>query len=294
MSEEPIENNPDDLENPEHIIDEIYSMFGDLKARFVEGAIYFGQEQERIQSIRPEWQKLSSGDVSDPGQAQIYASGVHVLAAYRDELRDYKNLVSPQIDGILRYSPSTSGTVSVTSSTGTLTMSTFASTPPPNLTSYILEPSIEENKEIQNKLTNIDPALEKTYSAIREVFYGTASDPERAALYLIRQTFDHFFGALAPDDAVRTSKFFKPKADKDKEKVTRHERLMYASHTHIGNNSRRKSLIASFRHMLDVYDGLNRAHIRGTLNPAQARAALREMLVLLQEWIRAIDLPPFA
>ena len=294
MSEEPIENNPEDLENPEHIIDEIDSMFGDLKSRFVEGAIYFGQEQERIQIIRPEWQKLSSADVSDPEHAQIYASGVHALAAYRDEIREYKNSVYLQIDDILRYSPSTGGTISVTSSTSTLTVSSVISTPTPNLPSYILEPSIEENKEIQNKLTNIDPALEKTYSAIREVLYGTVSDPERAALYLIRQTFDHFFGTLAPDDAVRTSKFFKPKVDQDKDKVTRHERLMYASHTHIGNNSRRKSIIASFRHMLDVYDALNRAHTRGTLNPERARAALREMLVLLQEWIRGIDLPPFA
>jgi predicted pPIWI-associating nuclease len=289
MSEEPIENNSDDLEKPERIIDEIDSMLGDLKARFVEGAIHFGQEQERIQIVRPEWEKLSSADVIDPDQAQIYASGVHALAAYRDELRDYKNTVYPYIGDMLQYSPSTGGTVSVTSSTTTIISTTVV-----DLTSYILEPSIEENKEIQNKLRNIDPALEKTYLAIREILYGTASDPERAALYLIRQTFDHFFAALAPDDAVRSSTFFKPKADKNKNAVVRHERLMYAAHTHIGNNSRRKALIASFRHMLDVYEGLNRAHTRGNMNLEQARVALREMLVLLQEWIRAIDLPPFA
>jgi hypothetical protein len=289
MSEEPIKNNSDNLENPENIIDEIDSVLGDLKARFAEGAIHFGQEQERIQIIRPEWGKLSSTDVSDPDQAQIYASGVHALAAYRDELRDYKNTVYPHIDDMFRYSPSTGGTISVTSSTSTL-----ISIKTPDLTSYILEPSIEENKEIQSKLRNIDPALEKTYLAIREVFYGTVADPERGALYLIRQTFDHLFGTLAPDDSVRSSKFFKPKADKEKDSVTRHERLMYAAHTHIGNNSRRNALIASFRHMLDVYDGLNKAHTRGTLNSDQARAALREMLVLLQEWLRSIDIPPFA
>jgi hypothetical protein len=289
MDEEPIEINSGDLENPEEIIDDIDSMLGDLKGRFIEGAILFGQEQERIQVIRPEWEKLSSAYVSDPDQVQIYASGVHALASYRDELRDYKNLVFPLTDDMLRYSPSTSGTVSVTSST-----TTFISTKIPDLTSYILEPSVEENKEIQDKLSNIDPALEKTYSAIREILYGTVSDPERGALYLIRQTFDHFFATLAPDDAVQSSKFFKQKDEKDKNIVTRHERLMYAAHTHIGNGSRSKALIASFRHMLDVYDGLNRAHTRGTLNTEQARVALREMLVLLQDWIRAIDVPPFA
>jgi len=289
MSEEQIKNSPDDLEDPEHIIDEIDSVLGDLKARFVEGAIHFGQEQERIRIIRPEWEKLSSADVSDPDQAQLYVSGVHALAAYRDELRDYKNTAYPYIDDMFRYSPSTDGTISVTSSTTTL-----ISIKTPDLTSYILEPSTEENKEIQIKLRNIDPALEKTYLAIREILYGTTSDPERGALYLIRQTFDHFFGALAPDDAVRSSRFMKLKADKNRDIVTRHERLMYAAHTHIGNNSRRKALIASFRHMLDVYESLNRAHKRGNLNPEKARAALREMVVLLQEWIRSIDLQPFA
>ena len=233
MSEESIANNSDDLENPEHIIDEIDLVLGELKTQFVEGAIHFGQEQERIQIIRPEWKKLSSTDVSNSDQAQIYASGVHALAAYRDELKDYKNAVYPYIDEMFRYSPSTGGTVSVTSSTTTL-----ISTKTLDLTSYIQEPSIDENKEIQSKLRNIDPALEKTYLAIREVLYGTVADPERGALYLIRQTFDHLFGTLAPDNFVMSSKFFKSKTDKEKDSVTRHERLMYAAHTHIGNNFR--------------------------------------------------------
>jgi hypothetical protein len=284
MDEAPIESSPEDLENSEQIIDEIDSTLGDLKTRFVEGAIHFGQEQERIQKIRPEWEKLSSIDVSDADQAQIYASGVHALAAFRDELNDYRNMVFPLTEGILRQSPSTDGTLTVTSST-----TSFLSVNAPDLTSYILEPSQSENEEILNKLRNIDPTLEKTYSAVREVLYGTVSDPERAALYLIRQTFDHFFGTLAPDDSVRSSKFFKQKNEKNSDRVTRHERLMYAAHTHIGNKYRRNALIASFRHMLDLYEGLNRAHTRGAVNPEQARVALREMLVLLQDWIRSID-----
>ena len=139
MDEEPIENNPKDLENPEKIIDEIDSALGHIKARFVEGAIHFGQEQERIQKIRPEWEKLSTTDVSDPDQAQIYASGVHALSAYRDELNDYKNMVYPITDDLLRRSPSTGGTISVTSST-----TAFLSVSTSDLASYVLEPSHSE------------------------------------------------------------------------------------------------------------------------------------------------------
>ncbi len=285
MSEEPNQDNPEDLEDPERIIDEIDSSFGDLKARFAEGAIYFGQEQERIQLIRSEWEKLSSTDVSDPDQVQIYASGVHALSAYRDELIDYKNMVFPLTDDLLRRSPPTGGTVSLTSTTSSFLRSVSI----PTLASHLLEPTQSENEEILKKLKAIDPTLEKTYSGIREVLYGTVSDPERAALYQLRQTFDHFFGALAPDDLVRSSKFFKPKSDANRDRVTRHERLMYAAHTRIANGYRRNSLIASFRHILDLYEALNKAHTRGDINPNQAREALREMLVLLQEWIRSID-----
>lgn len=286
MDEAPNENDPKDLENPEHIIDEIDSSLGDLKARFVESAIHFGQEQERIQKIRPEWEKLSSTDVFDEEQAQIYASGVRALAAYRDEMNDYKKVVFQFTDDLLQQSPSSDSTVALTTSTTSFVLSVST----PDLTSYILEPTQSENEDILKKLRAIDPALEKTYSAIREVLYGTVSDPERAALYLIRQTFDHLFGALAPDDLVRSSKFFKLKDGKDENLVTRHERLMYAAHTHISNSSHRNGLIASFRHMLDLYDGLNRAHTRGVVNPEQARVALHEMLVLLQDWIRSINM----
>jgi hypothetical protein len=230
------------------------------------------------------WEKLSTTDVSDPDQAQIFASGVHALAAYRDELNDFRSMAIPLTDHLLQQSPSTGGTITVTLST-----SSFLSVSTPILTSYLLEPTKNENEIILSKLNAIDPTLVSTYSAIREVLYGTISDPERAGLYLIRQTYDHFFGALAPDDLVRSSSFFKPKTEGKEDRVTRHERLMYAAHTRIRNNSHRNALIASFRHILDLYDALNRAHTRGTINPEQARDALREMLVLLQDWIRSID-----
>jgi hypothetical protein len=80
MNEEPTANNLKDLENPEKIIDEIDSVLGDLKARFIEGAIHFGQAQERIQKIRPEWERLSTIDVSTSDQAEIYVSGMYALS----------------------------------------------------------------------------------------------------------------------------------------------------------------------------------------------------------------------
>jgi hypothetical protein len=289
MGEAPVHSNQEDIERPEQIIDEIDSILGGLKSRFSEAAIHFGQEQERIRQIRPEWENLASNDVTDEDLAKIYASGVNALAAFRDELTDYKNALNPLTGESLRIWPSTGGTISVTSST-----TSFLSIKTPGRTSAILEPSYKENIEILEKLRAIDPALEKTYSAIREVLFGTVSDPERGALYLIRQTFDHFFSTLSPDDLVRSSRFFKPKEGQDKDRVTRHERLIYAAHTYIRNISRRNALTASYRHMLNLYDSLNKAHTRGSVDPEKAQMALREMVVLLQDWVRSIDLPPFA
>jgi hypothetical protein len=285
MNQDASEEDRQDLEKPEKILDDIAASLEDLQTRFTEGAIRIGQDRERISAIRPIWQELSNSDVSDPGAAQVYASGVYALAAYRDELAEFRDRAIPVTDRLIRQLPSTDGTAVLTSSSFTLIRSSYI----PALTASLFEPTQSDHETIIKRLEGIDSALTKTYLAIREVLYGTTSDPERAALYLLRQTFDHLFSALAPNELVRSSKFFKPKDADKKELVTRHERLMYAAHTHITNVHRRNALVASSRHMLDLYDALNDAHIRGTLNTNQAREGLREMLVLIQEWVRSLD-----
>ena len=227
---------------------------------------------------------LAKNASKEPDAAVLYSSGVNSLSAYRDELEDLEGVVLPATQRAIEISASSDSLVNLTSATVTFVQPGVAIPLPSDL----LEPSRADHAEIRAKLDQIDPALGNTYGSIREVLYGTREDPQRAALYLLRQTFDHFFSALAPDESVRDSKFFRPKSGERPDLVTRHERLMYAAHTHIANPGRRSSIIASFRHMLDIYDALSSAHKRDSLNKEQSVAALGEMLALLQDWIRSI------
>ena len=141
-----------------------------------------------------------------------------------------------------------------------------------------------------DRLRKLDPALADTFGAIKEVLYGTKSDPERAALYLIRQMFDHFFGLLAPDDLVRKSPYWEKKKGNNPDLVSRMERLKYAAYEHVSDDTKRERLLATAKHMLYVYNALNRAHTRGKLDVSKARSALREMESLIQNWVIAIEL----
>jgi hypothetical protein len=271
------------LEEPEKVIDEIAQSLDELHAKYAAVTVVFGEDKERMESLRSTWRGLANSTTNDPSQVHIYASGVHVLQAYRDDLVQFKQVAIPLADQVLAASPSSDTAVAVTNTSLGFVRPTIV----PGLPSALLEPRWADTEQVLHVLASIDQSLSDTYSAIREVLYGTRSDPERAALYLLRQTFDHFFRALAPNDAVRDSRFFKAKEPPKEAQVHRHERLMYAAHTHIINPSRRTSLVASFRHMLDVYDALNDAHADAKIDPATARAALTEMLTLLQDWARA-------
>lgn len=44
---------------------------------------------------------------------------------------------------------------------------------------------------IEEKLFTIDPSLADTYREIGQAYHGTTSDPARAAISMMRQTFDH-------------------------------------------------------------------------------------------------------
>jgi hypothetical protein len=250
-------------------------------------AIQVGEEKERVKALRPTWQAMADAQVRDAEAVAIYQTGINALAAYRDELHGATQQIEnmPQMLGII--SGSTAGTAAITSVTQTFVAKGLVSFPPPAAT---LPPKADAGK-VEEALRALDPPLAATYGAIREALFGTRLDPERAALYESRQVFDHLFSILAPDREVRASSYWSPKTEGDPSKVTRDERLRYAANTHARTPASARSLIASSRHMRNVHDALSRAHTRGVLDPDQARASLREMDVLIGQWIAAIDVP---
>ena len=82
-----------DHENPEEIIDDIVSAYEDIQATFLEGAMLAGQEKERYESIKPAWEELSKTITTDPNIAQVYASGIFALEAYRNQVNEFKENV---------------------------------------------------------------------------------------------------------------------------------------------------------------------------------------------------------
>jgi hypothetical protein len=89
---------------------------------------------------------------------------------------------------------------------------------------------------------------------------------------------------------VRKSPYWQQKEKKSRDKVWRDERIKFAANKHVKDKARRSTLLASSKHMLDVYQALNRAHERGDLNQVKARQALTEMLIFLEDWANSIGL----
>lgn len=283
MDDHPIE--PLDEEQPQDIIDEMSETLDGLHDEFTEAAAVIGAEKERIQAIRPVWQSLADSDTDSPEYADVFHTGVHALAAYRDQLndvRDHYGNIGPRMREI---SGSTASTVAITAVTQSFFSKGIVSVAPAPPT---LLPK-DETKDVETALRQLDPALAASYIGVRETLYGTRSDSERAALYEIRQVFDHFFSILAPDDEVRGSTYWRPKNGEKPERVTRDERLRFAANTHARNPILARSLMGSSRHMLSVHDALSSAHKRGELDINKARLSIREMDTLLREWITSTD-----
>jgi hypothetical protein len=147
-----------------------------------------------------------------------------------------------------------------------------------------------EQSILANRLAKLDPVLGNVYHQIWEVLYTTRSEPERTALYQMRQAFDHLFSCLSPDDAVRASQYWKQKEGDKLNQIDRRERIEYAAFTHVKDESHARTLAASADQMLEVYQALNQAHKRGELSPDKARQALFAMQSFFYDWADALEL----
>lgn len=279
---------PTDPEKPEEMIDDIVSRLDGMHDTMVDGATQIGYTLDAFRSVRSTWASLGSASTSSPEAESIYNSGVKFLSAFRDEVRAREQQLRP-ISGLSQQlSGSANSFVTATNSTAG-----FVFTPGSTSPSFgpIQLPPPDKQESHAKRFLQFDPALGRAYQEIWETLYGTRADPERAALYLIRQAFDQLFGKLAPDDDVRHSPYWTPKTDKGKEnQVWRDERIRYAAAKHVKDPVRANTLISSVKHMIDVYQGLNRARDRGELDREKSRQALAEMRSILEDWANALEI----
>lgn len=276
---------PDDSENPEEIADEIISRLDRMHDALVDSSTHVGYTRDAFRAVRPVLVRLGNTVTTDPDVSAVYASNTDFLRAFRDEIRSHENQVMP-LHGL--FSGASGSAYAFYSATGTTASIVQASAFAPDEPLVLNSP--HQHDEYARRFSQFDHALGRTYKEIWEVLYGTRADPERAALYLIRQAFDHLFAKLSPDSEVRKSPYWTKKTVGEQDRVTREERIQYAAAKHIKDGARAKTLLSSSRHMLNVYDVLNKAHKRGKLDPTNARRALAEMQAFLEDWANAVGI----
>jgi len=277
---------PEDSEKPEEIIDEIASRLDKLHEKFVATSANIGYARDAIRSIRPVWERLGNSTSTDPDAIDLYDTNFRFLQSFRDEVRSYQELATPLV-GLFN---STAGTASIFISASGTTDAFLGSPADYSSSDFPVFLTPDQHEIFTKRFMEFDETLGKTYQEIWEVLYGTRADPERAALYLIRQSFDHLFERLASDDEVRKSPFWTKKDGEKPEQIWREERIQYAASTHIKDKARSVTILASTKHMLKVYQALNRAHERNNINRAKARKALEEMRTFLEDWANAVGL----
>jgi hypothetical protein len=131
------------------------------------------------------------------------------------------------------------------------------------------------------RLEKIDVDLAKTYKGVWDALTGIHSDRDRTALYQMRQTYDHFFSILAPDNEVRKSSFWTIKEGDKPMQITRRERITYAANRHVDDETIRDLLVVNADTILSVYDSLNLAHKRGKFQLIRLTRPLRKWIDLL-------------
>lgn len=258
-----------------------------LHQHYTEGAKFTGYMLDRLEANEPYWEILVDYSPDDTGIDMTVGSGEVFLRSYNQQLNNLYNQL-----------PNHSASLITLASSG----ATFDA----NTASLVDVVPVFEGKGIDHqprpfinqedfssrgdRLEKLDHSLADTYRQVWEALHGTRSDPERAALYLMRQTYDHFFDILAPDDEVRKSSIWKKKEGEKPELVTRIERIEYAALSHIKDEVRAKMLSSSAKPILKVYNELNQAHKRGELNPKKARKAVLAMDKILSDWLDALDM----
>jgi hypothetical protein len=213
-----------------------------------------------------------------------------LLGKAEEELKLHRDLTAKQLTGIDELYTS----ISSISSTAHLTLSDVLSTASTVQEVFTIEFPPDWSRKASayaDKLELLDPEIARIYRSVSEIFYGTYENPDRAAMFQLRQAYDHFFAKLAPDDEVRSSEYFRTKKEPGKENsVHRIERIKYAAYTRVKNKDVANLLISSADSLLATYKKLQKAHERGTLRRGEVEAVVVAMLAALEGWIDALEL----
>lgn len=258
-----------------------------LHRKFTRQANQLGYIRDSLIEIEPYWRGLADSAIGGSAAINTLDSGSQFMNGLGEGL-DNIQMITSNLDQTF----STITTSTDTAFSSTATMSTIVPVKNVNKVDYKPCPFLKQkdHEYYAHRLEKLDPQLAKTYRQTWEALHGTRAEPEHTALFQIRQTYDHFFGILAPDEEVRKSKFWSKKEGEKSKQVYRRERIEYAAHTHVKDKTTATLICANATAILDAYERLNIAHKRDKLNPKDAREAITSIDKILKEWINALDI----
>lgn len=270
----------DEFDKAENILDSLHLQFTDATQKL-------GVIRRTLQVSRNYWLPKAEEAEHDPSQQFIIGSGIGAVMGLNTTLSAVASAIDMPID-LINFAAATGITFGANTAAAS---SFFPTTSLPTFNSLDLPPlDLPERPALAARLSKLSPELGAACSQAFECLYGTRADPERGAMYLFRQTWDHFFEALAPDDEVRNSKFWTTKPGEKPTQVFRSERINYAAEKHIPDPVKRSAILSQSALMLDFYQELNKAHNRGAYDKEAGTRALRSLYDWLQQWADGMNL----
>lgn len=269
--------------------EEAKKLADEMQKKHAEAAQAYGHTKHVLTHIQPFWEQLQQRAETVEALLPFVQSGHANVAAVAASMRTS----SKKWGDISQDAQSVALSASYMGSSTSTAHSTFLNVTAEPVVydpARLRLPSYLDKKNLADRFAKIDPALGKVCREIWESLYGTAADPERAALFMLRQTWDHFFWKLSPDDKVRGSKHWSKTSEAKPDLVTRAQRIAYAIDTHVVDPQKKLLLAAATDQMVLLYDELNRAHARGEFNREKAINSLTTIYAWLEQWADATNL----
>lgn len=267
-----IEELVDEFDKLQFKLEQIHDKFIDMTTRF-------GFASDAARNAKKNFEFISFHLDEHPEYAPIISSAYTQVVLMNQTLHGFDLELLEISEGIT----SISGSLMTTCSTSGSIISTIDD----DYKSSLITPSflITDSTSTCDKLSRLSLPLANTYKEIEQVFYATNADNTRAALSMMRQTFDHFFAIVAPDDDVRLSEFWEEKTNEDiPDLVTRREKIRYAIATRIKNQKNAEALTNNIDLIVKSYKVLNRLHERDGLKEDSAKQALSSVKYFLEEF----------
>ena len=267
--------------NPINDLEELITIYTHLEEGYQELASYWGGERATANALIPWWRQIMELDGQGQSDSDYIQSAKEILHDTRLEMEKVyltSGMILPPLES------STGGTVTTTASTISILLEGI---PLPGF--ELLQVPKRPPKIVLERLKKLDPELEAMFGNIIETYYGNPDVAIRHSLFDLRQIFDHFFSIIAPNDAVKDSIYYEPRKPRERRRVKRPERILFAANTHITDPIKRKKLLDQAKHTLDLYKKLNSLYKRGRLSKRTHSTTIFEMIQVINDWVLALD-----